>query len=191
MKTTRLYVKQHSVTGLLYFGKTTRDPLKYNGSGRYWSRHLRVHGKDIKTLWVSNTFHSESDIEEFALLFSELHDIVKSSKWANEKPENGLDGGREKGFAGRSLSDIEIRNLRIRMTLNNPMSTLEGKLNHQASMQTPAIRAKRKEIMSGNTNVRGKSWYNNGKVTKMFLNPPNGWNKGRLNPHWNTKRKHD
>ena len=188
MKSTRLYVKKHSFTGLLYFGKTTRDPLKYVGSGRRWSRHLNKHGKTVDTLWVSQPFTDEADIEEFALLFSDLHDIVKSPKWANEKPENGLDGGREKGCKGRSLSETEINNLRERMISNNPMSTTEGKSNHQLAMQSPALRARRKEIKTGNKNVRGKSWYNNGEVTKMFLNAPDGWTKGRLNPHWNHKR---
>ena len=36
MKPTYLYIKQHSVTKLKYFGKTTKkDPVKYLGSGIY------------------------------------------------------------------------------------------------------------------------------------------------------------
>lgn len=35
-----LYVKIHNVTGLKYFGKTTKDPFKYRGSGKYWLAHL-------------------------------------------------------------------------------------------------------------------------------------------------------
>jgi len=47
-----LYVKQHTVTGKFYFGKTVRDPLKYRGSGTVWNRHIKVHGKDqIAPLW--------------------------------------------------------------------------------------------------------------------------------------------
>ena len=30
---TWLYVKQHPVTGLKYFGKTTQNPYRYKGSG--------------------------------------------------------------------------------------------------------------------------------------------------------------
>ena len=38
---TYLYVKKHAVTGKLYFGKTTaKDPIKYPGSGKYWSNHI-------------------------------------------------------------------------------------------------------------------------------------------------------
>lgn len=33
---TYLYIKQHSITGKLYFGKTVKNPEKYNGSGSPW-----------------------------------------------------------------------------------------------------------------------------------------------------------
>ena len=49
-----LYVKQHSITGLKYFGKTTKiDPFLYKGSGKYWQRHIKKYGKNfIETLEV-------------------------------------------------------------------------------------------------------------------------------------------
>jgi hypothetical protein len=48
-----LYVKQHSITDLKYFGRTVRNPFKYPGSGTYWSNHFKKHGKEhIKTLEV-------------------------------------------------------------------------------------------------------------------------------------------
>ena len=94
---TYLYVKQHSVTGLKYFGKTTRDPIKYIGSGKYWLPHIKKHGKEhVVTLW-SQLFDDKDLLTEFALLFSEHWDIVKSDKWANLIPENGLNGGSLKG----------------------------------------------------------------------------------------------
>ncbi len=41
-------VKTHSVTGMRYLCKrvTTSDSkaISYNGSGKYWKRHLKVHG---------------------------------------------------------------------------------------------------------------------------------------------------
>ena len=36
-----LYLKQHNITGLKYFGKTEQNPYKYKGSGIYWLRHLK------------------------------------------------------------------------------------------------------------------------------------------------------
>ena len=94
---TYLYIKQHSITKKKYFGKTTRDPYTYNGSGPYWVRHIKKHGKEhIVTLWVSELYHDTS-IVEVALKFSADNDIVNSKEWANMKPENGLDGGSQKG----------------------------------------------------------------------------------------------
>jgi hypothetical protein len=86
-----LYAKQHRVTGLRYFGKTTRDPQKYIGSGVYWRKHLECHGKQVDTVWTKE-FDSIDECKEFAIAFSEIFDIVESNDWANLKPENGLDG---------------------------------------------------------------------------------------------------
>lgn len=97
---TYLYIKQHSITGLKYYGKTTQDPYKYSGSGIHWVAHCKKHGKrHIKTLWVSDLYYDTS-IVEHALNFSYKNNIVKSTEWANLKPENGLDGGNgaEKTF---------------------------------------------------------------------------------------------
>jgi len=95
MKPTYLYIKEHSVTGLRYLGKTTKsDPYKYQGSGKHWIRHINKHGLDhIKTIWVSEPFTDKSRLVEFAMLMSEELDVVKSNNWANLKEENGLDGG--------------------------------------------------------------------------------------------------
>ncbi len=94
IKPTVLYIKQHSITGLKYFGKTTRDPLKYNGSGKHWLRHIKKHDKGyVITLWVSEPYIDSDAIIEFALAFSRDHDIVASKDWANIINENGLDGG--------------------------------------------------------------------------------------------------
>jgi hypothetical protein len=94
MKNTFLYIKEHTITGMKYFGKTTRlDIEAYLGSGVYWNNHLKIHGKKhVKTLWVSEPFTDENDIKEFATLFSEEFDIVNSNEWANLMIEDGLQG---------------------------------------------------------------------------------------------------
>ena len=97
MKPTYLYIKQHTKTGLKYFGKTTKDPIKYHGSGKHWKRHIEKHGQHIKTLWYQ-LFQSENELIEYALKFSKDNNIVESDDWANLKEENGLDGGMEKGW---------------------------------------------------------------------------------------------
>jgi hypothetical protein len=87
-----LYVKQHSVTGLKYFGKTEKvDPYKYIGSGLYWYNHIKTYGNLIETLEVWG-FDNQEMCTDFALTFSKNNNIVESKEWANLKFENGLDG---------------------------------------------------------------------------------------------------
>ena len=92
-KPTYLYIKQHEVTGLLYFGKTTNsNPVSYKGSGKYWKQHLKAHPGKIKTIWLEQFLDQES-LKEFADFFSNFFDITNSGRWANLRPENGIDGG--------------------------------------------------------------------------------------------------
>lgn len=100
---TYLMIKRHRTTGLMYFCKTsTRDPLKYHGSGVYWRKHLKIHGRQVDTVWYQ-LFYEKDDLTEFALFFSEFHDVVRATKdgkkvWANEVPEDGLQGGQNRGM---------------------------------------------------------------------------------------------
>jgi hypothetical protein len=88
-----LYVKEHAVTKMKYFGKcTSRHPSKYLGSGKYWRRHINKHGKEHVLTTQVWSFDSQEDASEFALGFSREHSIVESEEWANLIPENGLDG---------------------------------------------------------------------------------------------------
>ena len=97
MTTIHLYVKRHKTTGLLYFGKTTRnDPNKYLGSGSYWRRHLKKHGNDVETISIWS-FNSLDEASTFALRFSSDNNIVESNDWANLIPEDASYGGL-KGF---------------------------------------------------------------------------------------------
>jgi hypothetical protein len=106
---TYLYIKRHSVTGLLYFGKSSRSEkqfLKYVGSGKLWSPHIKKHGiEHVETLWYC-LFFDEDDIKEFALMCSTMWDIVNSDQWVNLKPEDGLEGG---GVLGLKHNVVNLR----------------------------------------------------------------------------------
>ena len=102
---TYLYVKTHSITGLKYFGKTTKNPFKYPGSGVHWKRHLRKHGKEHTTEVIAE-FEDLEECEKFALEFSHKNNIVESSAWANLIPENGKDGFTP-GHPGHAFTDDE------------------------------------------------------------------------------------
>jgi len=128
-----LYLKQHNSTGLLYFGKTTgSNVLKYHGSGRYWKRHLKKHGIDVTTLWYSS-FDDIEDAKEFAVFFSEFHDIVGSEKFANEIIEDGVSGW-PKGVK-RGPTSLEQKQILSKLLSgsNNPMYgvTRDSKLMKQ------------------------------------------------------------
>jgi hypothetical protein len=89
---TYLYIKQHSITGKLYFGKTIQNPEKYYGSGVHWLRHIEKHGKEyVITLWYC-LFLDKSSIQDFSINFSEQQNIIESNDWLNLIIENGLDG---------------------------------------------------------------------------------------------------
>lgn len=154
---TYLYIKQHRKTGLKYFGKTTnKNPKKYPGSGLYWIAHLEKHGYDIETtdLW---SFDNPIECEKFATNFSQTHNIVESSEWANLKEENGLDGG----FSG------------YRWYSNG----FEDKLSRESPGDNWVLgRLNQKPI------TKGYRWFNNGKENVSAKEKPAGdeWVEGML-----------
>lgn len=92
-----LYKKTHRKTGLRYLGQTTaKDPMKYPGSGIYWRKHLKVHGRDIETE-VLRECHSKEEVKEWGEYYSKLWNVSESSEWANLKDETG-DGGKTVGY---------------------------------------------------------------------------------------------
>jgi len=89
---TYLYIKQHSITGKLYFGKTIKNPEKYLGSGKRWVNHYNYHGREhVVNLWYC-LFYSKDELTQFALMFSKQQNIVELTDWMNLQNENGIDG---------------------------------------------------------------------------------------------------
>lgn len=87
-----LYIKTHKKTGLKYLGFTKNNPFKYKGSGKYWKRHIRIHGNEVDTRILFQTI-SKLEIKQHGLHYSNLWNIVESTDWANLKPEDGYGGG--------------------------------------------------------------------------------------------------
>ena len=100
VKPTWLYIKRHSITGLKYFGCTSRYRAEnYDGSGKYWSNHIKKHGrKFVVTDLIIGPYTNKEELEVLALWMSEKLDIVASSEWANLIHEGGLGTGNVKGF---------------------------------------------------------------------------------------------
>lgn len=92
-KPTYLYVKEHNQTKLKYFGKTTQeDPFKYKGSGKYWKRHLKIHGNDVSTK-IIGYYTDANECNNKALNFSKDNNIINNKEWANFREEDGFSGG--------------------------------------------------------------------------------------------------
>jgi len=84
-----LYVKTHRITGLKYLGKTEReDPVSYQGSGVYWTSHIKKHGYDCDTQIIKEC-NSKEELKEAGLYYSKLWNVVESDDWANLKDECG------------------------------------------------------------------------------------------------------
>jgi hypothetical protein len=94
-KPTRLAIKR--LAGQFYFCKSTKeDFITYVGSGVRWLKRIKKYGrKNVETLWVSDWYFCPHELQEIALHFSKENQIVESDRWANIKPENGLDGGMD------------------------------------------------------------------------------------------------
>lgn len=90
---TWLYVKVHNKTGLKYLGKTIQDPYKYSGSGVHWAAHIKKHGNDVTTTWAY-LYTDPTLLEQEALFFSKVLDVVSSTDWANKIIEDGATGGK-------------------------------------------------------------------------------------------------
>jgi hypothetical protein len=87
-------IKTHKETGLKYLCKTSsQNPHTYHGSGKYWKRHLKEHGRNVSTEIVFET----EDINKFnlkCLEYSKKYDVENSIDWANLIIETGLNGGK-------------------------------------------------------------------------------------------------
>jgi len=97
-KPTFLYVKKHTKTGLLYFGKTIKeDPLGYRGSGTFWNRHLAKHGYYVETIWIA-LFDDRDSLIDYAIRFAIENDLLAldldgKPRWANLILETGIGNG--------------------------------------------------------------------------------------------------
>lgn len=142
-KPTLLYIKQHSVTKKLYFGKTNQLSkfTQYNGSGTYWLRHIQKYGiENVETIWFC-LFTDIESLVETAILLSETQDIVISENWANAIVETGISGSGvsspRPSLAVYNRSEIgreqSRRNARINKTRESVIKSNETKAFKKAA----------------------------------------------------------
>lgn len=176
-KPTFLFLKQHTVTGKLYFGKTScNNPITYNGSGIHWKRHIRLHGEEhVETLWFC-LFVNNEECVKFAVMYSGLQNIVNSEDYLNLKIENGLDGGSWLHTAetkqklsdlrqGKSLSSTTKQKLSIAAKgKTRPISMYtdqwrdKQRASHLGRSDTLETFNRKSLAQSGSNNPRAKIW---------------------------------
>lgn len=149
-----LYLKTHNVTGLKYLGKTEKqDPFRYEGSGKYWRRHISKYGYDVTTVILLRT-EDKAELRETGIFFSKLWNIVNSKEWANLTEETG-DGrssesmtGEKNPFFGKKHT-LETRK-KMGLKASRP-GELNGFFGKEHSEET-------KKIISEKALERGPCW---------------------------------
>ncbi len=179
---TWLYCKVHNQTGLKYFGKTINDPYQYSGSGVYWNKHLAKHGNDVTTVWA-HLYTDATILNEEALFFSKVFNVVESTEWASLTEENGFTGGnvykRTLGhnmmmsdkLKGRSLTNAHRQNISNGSVgcKRGPMS-VESKLKKSIALTGKIVSAETKEKMK--TNALARTSDHNDKIRNTVKNLP-------------------
>ena len=137
---------------------------------------------------MNNYFLSENDE-----LYIQLQEWLKNNPFDEEEAKRNSIVGNP-GMLGlkhtedtKKLISEKIKGTKVGE--DNPMKRDWVKEKHKQSQNRESTRLLRSKNKTGNTNVRGKSWFNNGEITKMLFEPlDDSWKPGRLNPHWNHKR---
>jgi hypothetical protein len=171
-----LYLKIHNITGLKYLGYTSKDPYKYLGSGKYWLKHIKKHGKDITTQVLCET-ESKDLITNEGKKYSALWNIVESTEFANMTIEEGTGGSTFKGkkHTPESLKKMSLTKLGKQFTESHKKNLSEsnkgkfGKENNfygkQHSVQTKQLISKK---LTGK--VRTDEFKDN--LSAMYLGKP-------------------
>jgi hypothetical protein len=159
-KPTYLYIKQHSVTGKFYLGKTVKFPETYLGSGKYWTKHINKHGKEhVITIWYCLYLDSDTCIKD-ALYLSKLNNITQSLNWANLIEENGL-------YGNPSGVNHRIGKTHSTETKQKMSNTRKGKRPTDAARSAYSVAAQKRP-----SNLKGMKWWNNGVINKRSISCP-------------------
>lgn len=201
-KPTRLYIKQCPHCGLKYFGKSTQDNIEhYQGSGIRWRQHLEKHGVEPVHLWNSDWYYDKS-ISRFALKFSRINQIVKSTKWANLVEENGINGGN----VLLSKTDNEIKEITNKRTETNlkkygvcNINQLPERKEYYKKLFTgreiskeaklKMSKAKKGKGIGKDNNNYGNYWTNEQKQNLSKKRKESGIAAGKNNPMYGRKRE--
>jgi hypothetical protein len=195
---TWLYIKQHSITGMYYFGITiSEDVERYLGSGTYWKRHIKKHGKKhVLTIWKF-LFDDLRELNEFAISLSIGMDIVESKNWANLVIETGLGGVygmKHSNDAKTKISNAQIGRqhspeTKVKMVLAKVGNTFRIGATHSDETKMKMSKVKIGKKLSDETKAKmsahlsGSSWWNDGcrdYRIQAGIQPDPSWRRGKI-----------
>lgn len=186
----KLYLKTHNITGLKYLGKTIRDPLKYDGSGKRWRNHIKIHGNDINT----EVIFSSENLDEFnfvASVVSYTLDVVDSVEFANIVHEEGSGGDT---FSGRIHTE-ETKSLMREAALVRPPVSQEtrSKISKSKIGKKTGKKAKRTKEHAENLSkaLKGRTPWNKGKSFKRKVSRSTCYVCGRIGLTWWIDKNHN
>lgn len=187
--TSSKYVNSNVDEFVVVYVKPRNDAREYER--KLLSRLYSLYGRDkfcemmINRNLAPGIIHDEEDKKKIS--------IRLKKRWKDghmSEPHKKATATRKTRVYNKVFLSEEMRNsISQRMKSNNPMFDEDVRRKHKESVNTPEFQRKRSETSKGNKNCKGKTWFNNGMETKMLFDCPDGWVKGRLNPHWNHKRK--
>jgi hypothetical protein len=187
--TSNKYVKENKSQFIVVYIRPRKDALEYER--KFLSRLYYFYGKNkfFDLMYNRNLAPGILHDEDERLKISNR----MKKRWAqgkmNEAHKKATATRNSKEYSKYNHSPEVRKKISERMKDKNPMFNDEVRKKHKESMNSENVKNKKSEIAKGNTYTKGRSWYNNGKESKMFYVCPEGWTKGRLNPHWNYKRK--
>lgn len=155
-----LLIKEHLDTGLKYLCKHSANSAEecdsYKGSGKYWKKHIRVHGNNVMTKCIFVTEDKEK-FRKVALQYSLKYDVVNSKDWANLC--------FEQGEGGDTILDKKLHGKKTKEMWKNPVikERLLKHLAEQRKISQPLATKAAKEKLKGvpkteshKQNLRGK-----------------------------------
>lgn len=108
-----LYLKIHQKTGLRYLGQTSKDPVKYHGSGTDWKSHIKQFGNNVVTKILIQTT-DKNERNEWGRYYSKLWRITTAVDdfgykiWANRIPETGGGGCTDSEIIRKAMTRPEV-----------------------------------------------------------------------------------
>ena len=125
----------------------------------------------------------ENAMKDVAEAISKANKGKKHSEETKKKlseVNKGKHLGKDNPFYGKHHSDEIKKRISTTMKGKPKSEDTRNKMSEAKKNMSEETKKKLSEVRKGNTNVRGKHWYNNGKISKRAYECPPGFVPGRI-----------